>query len=56
MLPAAILLHAAANASQGILTEPAAIAFQTLLTAGVCFAAYRCYQAMQNPYEDEFDP
>ena len=57
MLPAAILLHAAANASQGILTEPAAIAFQTLLTAGACFAAYRCYQAMQNPYEDEsFDP
>jgi len=52
MLPAAILLHAVSNAAAGILIEPAAITIGTLLTVGVCFAAYRCWRAMWNPYED----
>ena len=53
MLPAAIRLHALGNASQGLFIKPAAITVNILLTAGECFAAYRCWEAMRNPYEDE---
>lgn len=53
MLPIAMLLHAVSNAVIGIFTEPVAITIRTLLTAGICFAAYRCWQAMWSPYENE---
>ena len=54
MLPAAILLHAAGNMAVGILIEPAAVAVRAVLTAGACFAAYRCWQAMQEPYGNDW--
>lgn len=52
-LPAAIFLHFIGNLSQGVLIEPAAIAVNVLLTAGECFAAYRCYQAMNPPFDEK---
>ena len=54
MLPAAILLHAFSNALFGLYRGSTAvvIGIGTLATAGVCYAAYRCWQAMKNPYED----
>ncbi len=52
MLPIVILLHAVSNAVVGICSEPVSILTRTLLTAGACFAAYRCWQAMWTPYED----
>lgn len=53
MLPVAILLHAVCNAVGGILIEFIVIPIRILLTAGICFAAYRCWQEMGTPYEDE---
>lgn len=50
MLPAAMLLHAVCNASQGIFIESAARAINLVLLAGMCFAAYRCWKAMEDPY------
>ena len=51
-LPAAILIHAVSNASVGIFIEPVAILLHTLLTAAASYAAYRCWQAMQSPFEE----
>ncbi|MBR6107214.1 MAG: YhfC family intramembrane metalloprotease [Oscillospiraceae bacterium] len=45
LLPVVMLLHAAANMSQGIFIEPAAKTIGFLLTAGECFAAYRCWRS-----------
>ncbi|MBR2284262.1 MAG: YhfC family intramembrane metalloprotease [Ruminococcus sp.] len=53
MLPAAILLHAFGNMIAGLFIDSAAIIARTLLTAGICFAAYRCYRALWTPFEDE---
>ena len=46
LLPIAMLLHAAGNMVQGIFMESAAAVIYILLTAGQCFAAYRCWQTM----------
>ena len=55
MLPAAILLHALSNAVNGLFSFSAPIiaGFSVLLTAGMGYAAYRCWQAMRNPFEEE---
>jgi len=55
MLPAAMFLHALSNAFAGIFffSAPIVIIVKTLLTAGICYAAYRCCQKMRTPYEDE---
>ena len=55
MLPAAILLHAVSSAAAGLLSESAAITIRFLLTAGICYAAYRCARALRDPYADTFD-
>lgn len=56
MLPLAMLIHAVCNAVGGIFqfSTLIVVVFQTLVTTGICFAAYRCWKAMENPYEDEF--
>ncbi|MBQ8921684.1 MAG: hypothetical protein IJ060_05940 [Oscillospiraceae bacterium] len=56
MLPAAMLLHASANASHGLLTESAAIACSVLLTACAAAAAFRCWRALQSPYDEKSAP
>ena len=53
MLPLAMLLHFISNFAGGALTMSVSVIIRTLLTAGECFAAYRCYKAMQSPFEDE---
>ncbi|MBQ3941170.1 MAG: YhfC family intramembrane metalloprotease [Oscillospiraceae bacterium] len=55
MLPAAILLHALGNAVNGIFSFslPIMVGFGVLLTAGMGYAAYRCWAAMRDPYEEE---
>ena len=57
MLPAAILLHAFGNAFLGIFRFDTAIVIfgDGLLTAGVCYAAYRCWKNLRNPYDFETD-
>ena len=53
MLPAAILLHALGNISGAIASYSALAAIlRILLTAGICFAAYRCRKALQEPFYD----
>lgn len=49
MLPIAIILHAVSNMTAGIFSfsNSIVIILGTLLTAGICFAAYRCWRAMQ---------
>ena len=55
-LPAAILLHAIGNMGKGLLLEcglaEIAFALDLLLTAGECFAAYRCRKAAEDPFAD----
>ncbi|MBR1591966.1 MAG: YhfC family intramembrane metalloprotease [Ruminococcus sp.] len=46
-VPAAILLHAVSNMSAGIFIESVSVIICTILTAGICFAAYRCYRAVK---------
>ncbi|MBR4201413.1 MAG: YhfC family intramembrane metalloprotease [Oscillospiraceae bacterium] len=55
MLPAAMLLHALGNAFNGIFFFSKAIVFagSLLITGGICFAAYRCWKELYDPYEDE---
>ena len=52
-LPAAILLHFTGNLANAVLIEPIAITVNVILTAGCCYAAYRCYKSMWDPFEDE---
>ena len=53
IMPTVILLHAIGNASVGIFIEPVAILISMLIAAGECFAAYRCWQVLRSPFEDE---
>jgi len=53
-MTAAVLLHATSNASIGIFIEPVAIAIHIILCAGECYVAYRCWQALKSPYEENF--
>ena len=57
MLPIAILAHAFSNAFLGIFRFDTAIVIfgDGLLTAGVCYAAYRCWKNLWNPYDFETD-
>ena len=51
MLPAAILLHTAGNFTGALASfSGAAAVLRILLTAGTCFAAYRCRKAMEDPF------
>lgn len=54
MLPAAILVHACSNAFFRIFyfDTPLVIFVDALVTAGVCYAAYRCRKNLQSPYDD----
>ena len=49
VLPAVILLHALSNVIGGIFYyyELIGVTLRTLLTAAVCYAAYRCWKAME---------
>lgn len=53
MLPAAMLLHALSNFTGALApySVPAAL-LRILLTAGICYAAYRCRKALQDPFSD----
>lgn len=57
MLPIAILAHAFSNAFLGIFRFDTAIVIfgDGLLTVGVCYAAYRCWKNLWNPYDFESD-
>ena len=54
MLPAVIGLHAFTNAAFRLLylDTPLVIFVDALVTAGVCYAAYRCWKNLRNPYDD----
>ena len=56
MLPIAILVHAFGNAFMGIFRFDTAVVIlgDGLLTAGVCYAAYRCWKSLWDPYDDEY--
>ena len=54
MLPIAILLHAVANASQGIFISSVSSVINILLLIGECYAAYRCWRALWEPDESFF--
>lgn len=47
-LPIVILLHAFSNAFTGLFQ------FSTPIEIAVCYAAYRCWKTLEDPYEDEF--
>ncbi|MBQ5334749.1 MAG: YhfC family intramembrane metalloprotease [Oscillospiraceae bacterium] len=55
MLPAAILLHALSNAVNGMFSFslPITAGFSVLMTACLGCAAYRCWTALRDPYEEE---
>lgn len=57
MLPVVILLHAVSNATAGIFifNDLVVIVLRTMLTAGECFAAYRCWRAMRSPFDNDYD-
>lgn len=51
-LPAAILVHAVSNASVGIFIEPVSIVLWIIIDIGIGCAAWRCWKAMEPPYEE----
>ena len=55
-LPAAMLIHAFSNAFMGIFrfSTPIVIGVMTPVSAAICYAAYRCWTAMEDPFEDEY--
>lgn len=54
ILPIAVFLHAFSNTCSGIFYfNNSIMIIKTLLTAGECFVAYRCWQAMRSPFEDK---
>jgi len=53
MLPAAMLLHAVCNAAQGIFIESAARAINFVLLIGMCYAAYRCWCSLEDPFSEK---
>ncbi|MBR6622793.1 MAG: YhfC family intramembrane metalloprotease [Ruminococcus sp.] len=53
MMPAAMFLHALGNAAHGIFIKPVSFVINFILLAGISYSAFRCWKAMQNPYEDE---
>ena len=53
MLPVAMFLHALGNAAHGIFIKPVSFVINLILLAGISYSAFRCWKAMQNPYEDE---
>lgn len=56
-LPAAMLIHAFCNAFMGIFrfSTPIVIGVMTPVCAAVCYAAYRCWKALEDPYGDEYE-
>ena len=54
MLPVAMLLHLISNFIGGALGEPYSAILCTLTTAGMCYAAYRCYKAMETQSGDQW--
>ena len=52
ILPIVILMHMMISAGTGLLADPAVVVLRTLLTAGMCFAAYRCWKEMADAPED----
>ena len=53
ILPIVMLLHTVSNAVQGIFGISFAIIASLLITTGMCYAAYRCWNDMWSPYENE---
>ena len=51
MLPLAVLLHFISNFAGGALIMSVSVIIRTLITAGTCYAAYRCWKALQADYE-----
>ena len=54
ILPAVMLVHAFLNASGGLFgfSRPIVILTDIIAGAGICFAAYRCWRAMEPPLCD----
>ena len=53
MLAAAVIYHTLSNACAGLFYFSEAFMLAELpVTAGLCYAAYRCWKALWNPYED----
>ena len=54
MLPLAMLLHFISNFIGGALGQPYSAILDTLITAGICYAAYRCYKALETQSEKQW--
>ncbi|SEH57360.1 Putative membrane peptidase family [Ruminococcus flavefaciens] len=54
MLPLAMLLHFISNFIGGALGQPYSAILDTLITAGICYAAYRCYKALETQSENQW--
>ena len=53
MLPTAMFIHFIFNAGSAIIGKSIlSISLRSLLTAGLCFAAYRCWNAMFTQYDE----
>ncbi|EWM52929.1 YhfC family glutamic-type intramembrane protease [Ruminococcus flavefaciens] len=50
MLPLAVFLHFLGNLSGALFITPVSMAIRLFLTAGICYAAYRCWKSMQTDY------
>jgi uncharacterized membrane protein YhfC len=53
MLPLAVFLHFLGNLAGAVFIMPVSMAIRLFLTAGICYAAYRCCKAMEASYENE---
>ena len=54
MLPLAMFLHFISNFIGGALITSASMVLSLLTTAGMCYAAYRCYKAMETQSADQW--
>ena len=54
MMPAAIFLHFISNFIGGALITSASMVLCLLTTAGICYAAYRCYKALETQSENQW--
>ncbi len=54
MLPLAMFLHFISNFIGGALITSASMVLSLLTTAGMCYAAYRCYKAMETQSDDQW--
>lgn len=54
MLPLAMFLHFISNFIGGALITSASMVLSLLTTAGMCYAAYRCYKALETQSEKQW--